>query len=104
MAKGMTTDVYPEITCKPLQDLEQVQVDLLSMPHSFFPSPGFLLGGTAPLREAFLMVGAAADWCSLEPRCRGFTISAEVHDDRLHWVRFSSNGRVVLSAEWMSYF
>ena len=49
------------------------------------------------------MVGAAADWCSLEPRCRGFTISAEVHDDRLHWVRFSSNGRVVLSAEWMSY-
>ena len=48
-------------------------------------------------------MGDAADWCSLEPRCRGFTISAEVHDDRLHWVRFSSNGRVVLSAEWMSY-
>ena len=36
------------------------------MPHAFFPSPGFLLGGTAPLREAFLMVGAAAD-CGAGP-------------------------------------
>ena len=67
------------------------------MPHTFFPAPGFLLAGTEPLREAFLMVDAAADWCSLEPRCRGFTISAEIHDDRLHWVRFSASGRVVLS-------
>ena len=49
------------------------------------------------------MVDAAADWCSAEPRCRGFTISAEVHDDRLIFVRFSATAGHVLSGEWMSY-
>ena len=65
--------------------------------------PGFLRVGAEPLREAFLMVHDAADWCSLETTCRGFTISAEVHNDRLLWVRFSADSSVVVSSEWMSY-
>ena len=73
------------------------------MPHTFFPVPGFLLDNGEPLREAFLMVDAAADWCSAEPRCRGFTLSAEVQDDRLLWISFSASERHVLSSEWMSH-
>lgn len=51
-----------------------------------------------------MMVDTAADWCSQHPRCRGFTVSAEVHDDRLLWVRFSAVAAHVLSNEWVSYF
>ena len=43
------------------------------MPHTFFPAPGFLLGGTTPLREAFLMVGAAEE-TGINPNSQALTL------------------------------
>lgn len=77
--------------------------------HSFFVQSGFLIDGApgtpeAPYREGFMMVDAAAHDCSLEPRCRGFTLSAaHMQDDRLHFVRFFSHTNVALSAEWITH-
>ena len=38
---------------------------------------GFLIDGPdwhAPIREEFMMIDAAAHECSLDPRCRGFSL------------------------------
>ena len=75
------------------------------MTHSFQSLTGFLIDTyTPPMHTAFLLVDDAAAWCSLEPRCRGFTISAlHMQDDMLHHVRFYAHTEVVLSGDWMSY-
>ena len=48
---------------------------------AFTPVASFIIDGApgsarAPFHEEFMMVEAAAHECSLEPRCRGFTLSA----------------------------
>ena len=77
--------------------------------HGFFVQAGFLIDGApgsarAPYREEFMMVDAAAYECSLEPRCRGFTLSAgHMQDDRLHFVRFFRHTAVAISSDWISH-
>ena len=79
------------------------------MAHGFFPHAGFLIDGApgsarAPYREEFMLLDAAAHECSLERKCRGFTLSAShMQDDRLHFVRFFSHNRVALSGDWITH-
>lgn len=73
------------------------------MSHNFFVRPGFL-SGSSPYHETFALVEAAAHECSLEPRCRGFTLSLSyMEDGKMHYVRFYEHATTTLSAEWLSY-
>lgn len=79
------------------------------MSHGFQTLSGFLISGQAgseraPLWESFITIDSAAHQCSVEPRCRGFTLSVlHLQDDRLHFVSFFSHTSVALSSEWLTY-
>ena len=72
------------------------------MPHTFFTVPGFLT--SAPFREEFMLVDAAAHECSLLTQCRGFTLSLTyMADDALHFVRFFDHANVAVNGDWLTH-
>lgn len=74
--------------------------------HGFSVAPGFLVdgGARAPYREEFMTIEIAADECSRDPSCRGFTVSASLmQDDRLHWCRFFRHTALALSGDWITW-